>query len=116
MEFRIPARGLIGFRSQFLTDTRGTGIMNHLFAGWEPWHGAIPTRATGALVADRTGVATAYAIANLQERGEIFISPGLVVYEGMIGARMPVCRHGRQRHRGKEANQHEGVKRRRSLG
>jgi GTP-binding protein len=84
MEFRIPARGLIGFRSQFLTDTRGTGIMNHLFAGWEPWHGAIPARATGALVADRTGVATAYAIANLQERGEIFIDPGAAVYEGMI--------------------------------
>jgi len=84
MEFRIPARGLIGYRSQFLTDTRGTGIMNHLFAGWEPWHGAIPARATGALVADRTGVATAYAIANLQERGEIFISPGQPVYEGMI--------------------------------
>jgi GTP-binding protein len=84
MEFRIPARGLIGFRSQFLTDTRGTGIMNHLFAGWEPWHGAIPARATGALVSDRTGVATAYAIANLQERGEIFIDPGIVVYEGMI--------------------------------
>jgi GTP-binding protein len=84
MEFRIPARGLIGFRSQFLTDTRGTGIMNHLFAGWEPWHGAIASRATGALVADRTGVATAYAIANLQERGEIFIDPGVMVYEGMI--------------------------------
>ena len=84
MEFRIPARGLIGFRSQFLTDTRGTGIMNHLFAGWEPWHGAIPSRTTGALVADRTGVATAYAIANLQERGEIFIGPGAAVYEGMI--------------------------------
>jgi GTP-binding protein len=84
MEFRIPARGLIGFRSQFLTDTRGTGIMNHLFAGWEPWHGAIASRATGALVADRTGVATAYAIANLQERGEIFIEPGAHVYEGMV--------------------------------
>ncbi len=84
MEFRIPARGLIGFRSQFLTDTRGTGIMNHLFAGWEPWHGAIPSRVTGALVSDRAGVATAYAIANLQERGEIFISPGQQVYEGMI--------------------------------
>ncbi len=84
MEFRIPARGLIGFRSQFLTDTRGTGIMNHLFAGWEPWHGAIPSRATGALVADRTGAATAYAISNLQERGEIFIEPGIIVYEGMI--------------------------------
>jgi GTP-binding protein len=84
MEFRIPARGLIGFRSQFLTDTRGTGIMNHLFAGWEPWHGAIASRSTGALVADRIGMATAYAIANLQERGEIFIDPGAQVYEGMI--------------------------------
>jgi GTP-binding protein len=84
MEFRIPARGLIGFRSQFLTDTKGTGIMNHLFAGWEPWHGAIPARATGALVADRAGNATAYAIWNLQERGEIFIEPGWQVYEGMI--------------------------------
>jgi GTP-binding protein len=84
MEFRIPARGLIGFRSQFLTETRGTGIMNHLFAGWEPWHGAIASRLTGALVADRAGVATAYAIWNLQERGEIFIEPGWPVYEGMI--------------------------------
>jgi GTP-binding protein len=84
LEFRIPARGLIGFRSQFLTDTRGTGIMNHLFAGWEPWHGAIAARPTGALVADRPGAATAYAIFNLQERGEIFIEPGTQVYEGMI--------------------------------
>jgi GTP-binding protein len=84
MEFRIPARGLIGFRSQFLTETKGTGIMNHLFVGWEPWHGAIPSRPTGALVADRPGLATAYAIWNLQERGEIFIEPGSPVYEGMI--------------------------------
>jgi len=84
LEFRIPARGLIGFRSQFLTDTKGTGIMNHLFAGWEPWHGPIPSRVTGALVADRTGVATAFAIYNLQERGEIFIEPQVPVYEGMI--------------------------------
>jgi GTP-binding protein len=84
LEFRIPARGLIGFRSQFLTETKGTGIMNHLFAGWEPWHGAIPARATGALVADRAGVASAFAIWNLQERGEIFIEPGAPVYEGMI--------------------------------
>jgi GTP-binding protein len=84
LEFRVPTRGLIGFRSQFLTDTKGTGIMNHLFAGWEPWHGAIPARSTGALVADRQGVATAYAIYNLQERGEIFIEPGVQVYEGMI--------------------------------
>jgi GTP-binding protein len=84
LEFRIPARGLIGFRSQFLTDTRGTGIMNHIFAGWEPWHGPIPSRTTGALVADRGGVATAYAISNLQDRGEIFIDPQTEVYEGMI--------------------------------
>jgi len=84
LEFRIPARGLIGFRSQFLTETRGTGIMHHLFAGWEPWHGPIPSRPTGALVSDRTGVVTAYAIANLQERGEMFVDPAAAVYEGMI--------------------------------
>jgi GTP-binding protein len=84
LEFRIPSRGLIGFRSQFLTDTKGTGIMNTLVAGWEPWHGAIASRATGALVADRAGVATAFAIWNLQERGEIFIDPVTNVYEGMI--------------------------------
>jgi GTP-binding protein len=68
----------------FLTETKGTGIMNHLFAGWEPWHGPIPSRLTGALVADRAGVATAYAIANLQERGVMFIEPQTSVYEGMI--------------------------------
>src|SRR6266478_8939387 len=84
LEFRIPARGLIGFRSQFMTDTKGTGIMNHIFSSWEPWHGAIPSRATGALVADRPGVTTAYAIWNLQERGTIFIEPGTHVYEGMV--------------------------------
>ena len=84
LEFRIPSRGLIGFRSKFLTETRGTGIMNHLFAGWEPWHGPIPSRPTGALVSDRPGPATAYAIANLQERGEMFVDPATAVYEGMI--------------------------------
>src|SRR6266852_9882625 len=84
LEFRIPARGLIGFRSQFMTDTKGTGIMNHIFSSWEPWHGAIPSRANGALVADRPGVTTAYAIFNLQERGTIFIEPGTHVYEGMV--------------------------------
>ncbi|MEQ1907437.1 MAG: translational GTPase TypA [Vicinamibacterales bacterium] len=84
LEFRIPARGLIGFRSQFMTDTKGTGIMNHIFDSWEPWHGAIPSRATGALVADRAGIATSYALYNIQERGEIFIDPATVVYEGMI--------------------------------
>ncbi len=84
LEFRIPTRGLIGFRSQFLTDTRGTGILHHLFAGWEPWHGPIAGRPTGAVVADRAGRATPFAISNLQERGEIFIPAGTAVYEGMI--------------------------------
>ena len=84
IEFEIPTRGLIGFRSQFLTDTRGAGIMNHLFHGWRPWFGPIPARLTGALVADRAGVSTAYAIYNLQERGEIFIEPGMPVYEGLV--------------------------------
>ncbi len=84
LEFRIPARGLIGFRAQFMTDTKGTGIMNHIFSSWEPWHGAIPARANGALVADRAGIATSYAIFNLQERGEIFIDPATPVYEGML--------------------------------
>ncbi|MEX2271741.1 MAG: translational GTPase TypA [Vicinamibacterales bacterium] len=84
LEFRIPARGLIGFRSQLLAETRGTGIMHHRFIGWEAWHGDIPARGTGALVSDRTGPATAYAIAALQERGEMFIDPTTDVYEGMI--------------------------------
>src|SRR5688572_19006096 len=77
LEFRIPARGLIGFRSQFLTETRGTGIMHHNFHGWEPWHGPIPSRPTGALVSDRSGPVTAYAIASLQERGEMFVEPAV---------------------------------------
>ncbi|MGE5849841.1 MAG: translational GTPase TypA [Candidatus Methylomirabilota bacterium] len=84
LEFRLPSRGLIGFRTEFLTDTRGTGIMNHLFDGYEPWQGDIPHRPTGALVADRHGHATAYAIAHLQPRGVLFISPGDEVYEGMM--------------------------------
>jgi len=84
LDFRVPSRGLIGFRSQFLAETRGTGIMHHRFSGWEPWHGAIPSRPTGALVADRPGVATPFAISNLQDRGEIFVQPGTPVYEGMI--------------------------------
>ncbi len=84
LEFRIPSRGLIGFRSQFLTDTRGTGLLNHLFDGYEPWQGEIPHRVTGALVADRSGKTTAYAIEHVQDRGEIFIEPGERVYEGMI--------------------------------
>ncbi len=84
LEFNIPARGLIGFRSQFLTETRGTGMMNHIFSGWAPWSGPIASRPAGALVSDRAGVVTAYAIANMQDRGEMFVSPSTVVYEGMI--------------------------------
>ena len=84
LEFHVPTRGLIGLRSEILTDTRGTAIMNSLFNGYIPWQGDIPTRPTGSLVADRAGKATAYAIWNLQERGEIFITPGTEVYEGMI--------------------------------
>src|SRR5499425_2533644 len=84
LEFHVPTRGLIGLRSEILTDTRGTAIMNSLFHGYMPWQGDIPTRPTGSLVADRVGKATAYAIWNLQERGEIFITPGTEVYEGMI--------------------------------
>ncbi len=84
LEFRLPSRGLIGFRTEFLTDTRGTGLMNHLFDGHVPWQGDIPHRPTGALVADRPGRATAYAIGHLQPRGELFVPPGDEVYEGMI--------------------------------
>jgi GTP-binding protein len=84
LEFRVPARGLIGFRSEFLTDTKGTGIMNHLFDEYDDWQGDIPMRLTGALVADRAGRATSYALNNLQDRGELFVRPGDAVYEGMI--------------------------------
>ena len=84
LEFHVPSRGLIGLRSEILTDTRGTAIMNSLFHGYIEWQGEIPTRPTGSLVADRAGKATGYAIFNLQERGEIFVTPGLEVYEGMI--------------------------------
>ncbi len=84
LEFSVPSRGLIGFRSHFITDTRGTGIMNALFNGWAPWHGPIQARINGAMVADREGVATPYAIFHLQERGALFAAPGTRVYEGMI--------------------------------
>jgi len=84
LEFRVPSRGLIGLRSELLTDTRGTIVMNPLFDGYTEYQGEIPQRLTGALVADRSGVATAYALYNLQERGELFVGPGTDVYEGMI--------------------------------
>jgi GTP-binding protein len=82
--FLVPSRGLIGFRTQFLTETRGTGIAHHVFEGYEPWAGVIRGRATGSLVADRTGAASTYAMFNLQERGSLFVPPGTEVYEGMI--------------------------------
>jgi GTP-binding protein len=84
MEYLVPARGLIGFRTEFLTETRGTGLLHHVHEGYEPWAGEIRTRPTGSLVADRRAMTTGYALANLQERGTMFVGPGTEVYEGMI--------------------------------
>ena len=84
LEYLVPARALIGFRTEFLTETRGTGILHHVFDGYEPWYGDLRTRPTGSLVADRRGSTTAFALFNLQERGTLFVEPGEEVYEGMI--------------------------------
>src|SRR5947209_3402510 len=84
LEYRLPSRGLIGYRSEFLTDTRGTGLLNHIFDGYAEWQGDIPHRANGALVSDRSGRTTSYAIDHLQPRGEMFVGPGEMVYEGQI--------------------------------
>jgi len=84
MEYIVPARGLIGFRTEFMTETRGTGQLHHVFEGYEPWHGELRTRPTGSLVADRRGQTTQFALLNLQERGLLFVGPGEEVYEGMI--------------------------------
>jgi len=84
LEYRLPSRGLIGYRTEFLTDTRGTGLLNHIFDGWDEWQGEIAHRQNGALVADRTGRTTGYAIDNLQARGTMFIAPGEPVYEGQV--------------------------------
>ena len=84
MEYIVPARGLIGFRTEFLTETRGTGLLHHIHERYEPWHGELRTRPTGSLVADRRGATTGFALANLQERGTMFVGPGTQVYEGMI--------------------------------
>ena len=84
LEYAVPARGLIGFRTAFLTETRGTGLMHHVFGGYEPWHGELRTRPSGSLVADRQGTVTTYACFGLQERGTLFVDPGAQVYEGMI--------------------------------
>jgi GTP-binding protein len=80
----VPARGLIGFRTEFMTETRGTGLIHHVFDRYEPWHGELRSRPTGSLVADRRGPTTSYAQMNLQERGTMFAGPGVEVYEGMI--------------------------------
>jgi GTP-binding protein len=84
MEYVVPARGLIGFRTEFLTETRGSGQLHHVFEGYEPWHGDLRTRPSGSLVADRRGVTNTFALLNLQERGSMFVGPGEEVYEGMI--------------------------------
>jgi GTP-binding protein len=84
LDYRVPARGLIGFRTEFLTETRGTGILHHVFDGWEPWHGELRTRRNGSMVADRRGVTTTFALMNLQERGTLIVGPAEEVYEGMI--------------------------------
>ncbi|MBV9935112.1 MAG: translational GTPase TypA, partial [Actinobacteria bacterium] len=84
LEYRVPARGLIGFRTEFMTETRGTGMLHHVFDRYEPWHGALRTRPTGSLVADRRGVTNTFALMNLQERGQMLVGPGVEVYEGMI--------------------------------
>jgi GTP-binding protein len=84
MEYLVPARGLIGFRTEFMTETRGTGIPHHVFEGYEPWHGTLRTRSNGSIVADRRGATTTFALMNLQDRGEMIVGPGVDVYEGMI--------------------------------
>ncbi|MEQ8834592.1 MAG: translational GTPase TypA [Miltoncostaeaceae bacterium] len=84
MDYRVPARGLVGFRTEFLTETRGAGLIHHVFDGWEPWMGEIRARPRGSLVADRTGATTAFSLFGLQERGTLFVAPGEEVYEGMI--------------------------------
>jgi GTP-binding protein len=84
LDYRVPARGLIGFRTEFLTETRGTGVLHHIFDGWAPWHGELKTRRNGSMVADRRGLTTTFALMNLQERGTLIVSPGEDVYEGMV--------------------------------
>jgi GTP-binding protein len=84
MDYRVPARGLVGFRTEFVIETRGTGILHHVFDGWEPWHGDLRIKRNGSMVADRRGVTTSYALMALEERGTLFVGPGTEVYEGMI--------------------------------
>ncbi|HEX7404833.1 MAG TPA: translational GTPase TypA, partial [Candidatus Nanopelagicaceae bacterium] len=84
LDYRVPSRGLIGFRTEFLTETRGTGLLHHVFDGYEAWHGELRTRPTGSLVSDRRGFVTSYAMYSIQDRGSIFVEPGAEVYEGMV--------------------------------
>ena len=86
MDYLVPARGLVGFRTEFMTETRGTGLLHHVFDRYEPWHGELRTRPTGSMVSDRRGFTNSYAILNLQERGQLLVGPGIEVYEGMIVA------------------------------
>ncbi len=107
LDFKIPSRGLIGLRSQLLTDTRGTALIHSIFEGWMEYGGEMALRPTGALVADRAGVSTAYALWGIQERGELFVGPTIEVYEGMvIGENSREQEDGSKRHQGKEAHQH----------
>ena len=110
MEYLVPARGLIGFRTEFITETRGTGLLHHVFERMEPWAGEIKGRPNGSLVADRLGPTTGFALTALQDRGVMFVGPGVPVYEGMIvGENSPRRRHGHQPHQGEEAQQHPVV-------
>ena len=84
MDYRVPARGLVGFRTEFMTETRGTGMLHHVFDGWEPWHGELKTKRNGSMVADRRGTTTGYTLMSLQERGVLLVGPGTDVYEGMV--------------------------------
>ncbi len=106
MDYRVPARGLVGFRTEFMTETRGTGMLHHVFDGWEPWHGELKTKRNGSMVADRRGITTAYALMSLQERGILLVGPATEVYEGMvIGRERPGRGDGRQPDQGEEADQ-----------
>ena len=84
MDYRVPARGLVGFRTEFMTETRGTGMLHHVFDGWEAWHGELKTKRNGSMVADRRGFTTGYTLMSLQERGILLVAPGTEVYEGMV--------------------------------
>ena len=107
MTFNIPSRGLIGYHGEFLTDTRGTGIMNRLFAGYGPWKGPIEGRRAGSLISTEAGEAVHYSLFYIQERGTMFVNPGEKVYQGMIlGEHSPEVRPGGQSDQGEEADQH----------